>query len=109
MKWGVLVFPGTWSDGDWHHVLKDVLHEDSELVWHRESDLSRFDAEDWIPAFAGMTLAHRSSLLPSFSFSRCLRSRLSNCSRIWKKNTPRISTPTSTSSAIPSSTTIGMP
>jgi len=44
MKWGVLVFPGTWSDGDWHHVLKDVLHEDSELVWHRESDLSRFDA-----------------------------------------------------------------
>ena len=44
MKWGVLVFPGTWSDADWHHVLKDVLHEDSELVWHRESDLSRFDA-----------------------------------------------------------------
>ena len=44
MKWAVLVFPGTWSDGDWHHVLKDVLHEDSELVWHRESDLSRFDA-----------------------------------------------------------------
>ena len=44
MKWAVLVFPGTWSDGDWHHVLKEVLHEDSELVWHRESDLSRFDA-----------------------------------------------------------------
>jgi phosphoribosylformylglycinamidine synthase I len=44
MKWAVLVFPGTWSDADWHHVLKDVLHEDSELVWHRESDLSRFDA-----------------------------------------------------------------
>ena len=44
MKWGVLVFPGTGSDADWHHVLKNVLHEDSELVWHRESDLSRFDA-----------------------------------------------------------------
>ena len=45
----------------------------------------------------------------SLSFSRCFKSRLSNCSRIWKKNTPRISMPTSTSSAIPSSTTIGMP
>ena len=33
----------------------------------------------------------------------------SNRSRIWKKNTPRMTTPTSTSSAIPSSTTIGMP
>src|SRR5215208_2975036 len=44
MEWAVLVFPGTWSDADWHHVLKNVLHEDSELVWHRESDLSRFDA-----------------------------------------------------------------
>ena len=44
MKWAVLVFPGTWSDADWHHVLRDVLHEDAELVWHRESDLSRFDA-----------------------------------------------------------------
>jgi hypothetical protein len=36
-------------------------------------------------------------------------SRLSNCSRIWNMNTPRISTPISTSSAMPSSTTIGMP
>ena len=45
----------------------------------------------------------------SFSFSRWRMSRLSNCSRIWNMNTPRISTPTSTSSAMPSSTTIGMP
>ena len=45
----------------------------------------------------------------SFSFSRWRISRLSNCSRIWNMNTPRISTPISTSSAMPSSTTIGMP
>jgi phosphoribosylformylglycinamidine synthase len=44
MKWAVLVFPGTWSDTDWHHVLQHELHEDAELVWHREGDLSRFDA-----------------------------------------------------------------
>src|SRR5207344_1092755 len=45
----------------------------------------------------------------SFSRSRWRMSRLSNCSRIWNMNTPRISTPISTSSAMPSSTTIGMP
>ena len=45
----------------------------------------------------------------SFSFSRWRMSRLSNCSRIWNMNTPRIRMPTSTSSAMPSSTTIGMP
>jgi phosphoribosylformylglycinamidine synthase len=44
MKVSVLVFPGTWSDHDWHHVLKDVLHEDARLIWHRESDLSGYDA-----------------------------------------------------------------
>ena len=43
MKIAVLVFPGTWSDGDWLHVLRNVLDQDAELVWHRESDLARFD------------------------------------------------------------------
>jgi phosphoribosylformylglycinamidine synthase subunit PurQ / glutaminase len=44
MRFAVLVFPGTWSDKDCHHVLKDVLKQDSELVWHRETDLSAYDA-----------------------------------------------------------------
>ena len=45
----------------------------------------------------------------SLSFSRWRMSRLSNCSRIWNMKTPRIRMPTSTSRAMPSSTTIGMP
>jgi phosphoribosylformylglycinamidine synthase subunit PurQ / glutaminase len=44
MRFAVLVFPGTWSDKDCHHVLKNVLKQDSELVWHRETDLSAYDA-----------------------------------------------------------------
>ena len=44
MRFAVLVFPGTWSDRDCHHVLRDVLHQDADLVWHRETDLSRYDA-----------------------------------------------------------------
>ena len=43
MKFGVVVFPGTWSDGDCHHVLKDVLDQPVEYVWHRDTDLSDFD------------------------------------------------------------------
>ena len=43
MRFGVLVFPGTWSDVDCFHVLKDVFQEPVEYVWHKERDLSRYD------------------------------------------------------------------
>lgn len=44
MRFATLVFPGTWSDHDCHYVLTEILGQESELVWHRETDLSRFDA-----------------------------------------------------------------
>ena len=44
MKFAVLTFPGTWSDRDCQHVLQDVLHQEADLVWHTETDLSRYDA-----------------------------------------------------------------
>jgi phosphoribosylformylglycinamidine synthase subunit PurQ / glutaminase len=44
MRFAVLVFPGTWSDTDMQHVLRDVLNQEADLVWHRETDLSRYDA-----------------------------------------------------------------
>lgn len=43
MKFGVAVFPGTWSDTDCFHVLKNVFHQDVEYVWHKETDLSSYD------------------------------------------------------------------
>ena len=43
MRFGVVVFPGTWSDTDTHHVLSEVFHQQVEYVWHKETDLSRFD------------------------------------------------------------------
>ena len=43
MRFGVVVFPGTWSDTDTHHVLSEVFHRQVEYVWHKETDLSRFD------------------------------------------------------------------
>ena len=43
MKFGVVVFPGTWSDTDCHHVLQNVLHQSVEYVWHKDTDLSGYD------------------------------------------------------------------
>jgi phosphoribosylformylglycinamidine synthase len=44
MRFACLVFPGTWSDRDWQHVLRDVLGHEADCVWHRERDLSAYDA-----------------------------------------------------------------
>ena len=43
MRFGVVVFPGTWSDMDTYHVLDQVFHQPVEYVWHKDTDLSRFD------------------------------------------------------------------
>jgi len=43
VRFGVIVFPGTWSDRDCHFVLKDVLGQDVDYVWHQETDLSPYD------------------------------------------------------------------
>ncbi len=44
MRFAVVVFPGTWSDHDSQYALRDVMGHDADLVWHRESDLSSYDA-----------------------------------------------------------------
>ena len=43
MRFGVIVFPGTWSDTDCFHVLKEVFHQPVDYVWHQETDLSGYD------------------------------------------------------------------
>jgi phosphoribosylformylglycinamidine synthase len=43
MRFGVVVFPGTWSDGDFHWVISEVLHQPVTLLWHRDRDLSSLD------------------------------------------------------------------
>ncbi len=44
MRFAIVVFPGTWSDGDCQFALRDVMGQETDLVWHRESDLSSYDA-----------------------------------------------------------------
>ena len=43
MKFGVVVFPGTWSDCDFHYVISEVLHQPVRYVWHRDRTLEDLD------------------------------------------------------------------
>jgi phosphoribosylformylglycinamidine synthase subunit PurQ / glutaminase len=44
VRFAVVVFPGTWSDHDCHYALTRGMGQQADLVWHRESDLSSYDA-----------------------------------------------------------------
>ena len=43
MRFGVVVFPGTWSDQDCHYAVSDVLGQQADYIWHKDTDLSGFD------------------------------------------------------------------
>ena len=43
MRIGIVVFPGTWSDKDCMYVLRDVLKQSTEYIWHQETDLSKYE------------------------------------------------------------------
>lgn len=44
MRFAIIRFPGTWSDRDTYHVLHNVLEQQADILWHREADLSGYDA-----------------------------------------------------------------
>jgi phosphoribosylformylglycinamidine synthase I len=43
VKFGVVVFPGTWSDRDCGHVVEHVLGADLVYLWHKDRDLRGAD------------------------------------------------------------------
>ena len=43
MKFGVVVFPGTWSDTDCYRVVDEILQQEVEYVWHKDTQVSDFD------------------------------------------------------------------
>ena len=44
MRFGILVFPGTWSDTDCYYQVKDILGQDADYVWHDETSLDAYDS-----------------------------------------------------------------
>lgn len=43
MKFGVIVFPGSNCDIDCYHVIKDILGQEVEYIWHDTEKLEGFD------------------------------------------------------------------
>jgi phosphoribosylformylglycinamidine synthase len=43
MRFGIVIFPGTWSDTDCHYVVKDLLHQEADYVWHKQERLVGYD------------------------------------------------------------------
>src|SRR3989304_4341952 len=43
MRFGVVVFPGTGSDCDFHYVISEVLPQPVRYVWHWDRDLADLD------------------------------------------------------------------
>lgn len=44
MRFGVVVFPGSNCDADCYHVIQDVIGQEVEYIWHKETKVSGFDA-----------------------------------------------------------------
>ena len=44
MKFGVIVFPGSNCDHDAYHVVSKHIGQPVDFVWHKETDLSAYDA-----------------------------------------------------------------
>jgi len=44
MKFGVVVFPGSNCDHDAFHVLRDVLGQPTERIWHQSAEIGHLDA-----------------------------------------------------------------
>ena len=44
MNIGIIVFPGSNCDRDCHHVCRDVLGQQTHLIWHQETSLKGVDA-----------------------------------------------------------------
>jgi phosphoribosylformylglycinamidine synthase len=42
-SFGVVVFPGTWSERDCYYAVHDRLGQDARYIWHKERDLSGLD------------------------------------------------------------------
>jgi len=43
LKFGIVVFPGTWSDRDCYNSVHNICGQDAVYIWHKETDLSGCD------------------------------------------------------------------
>ena len=44
MKFGIVVFPGTWSDRDTQYAVSEILGQEADYIWHGDEILDNYDA-----------------------------------------------------------------
>jgi phosphoribosylformylglycinamidine synthase subunit PurQ / glutaminase len=44
MRFGIVVFPGTWSERDCHHAVTSVMGQQADYIWHKETSVAGYDA-----------------------------------------------------------------
>ena len=43
MRFGVVVFPGTWSEVDCYTVVDEIIGQPVDYVWHNDTNISNYD------------------------------------------------------------------
>ena len=43
MKFGIVVFPGTWSDRDCFYAIHNMVGQPAAYIWHKDTDLTGYD------------------------------------------------------------------
>ena len=69
MKFGVIIFPGSNCDRDIIHVLKNVMDQEVQEIWHKETSLAGFEKNDCIVLPGGFSYGDylRSGAIARFS------------------------------------------
>lgn len=69
MKFGVVVFPGSNCDQDMIHVLRDVMQQEVQVLWHKDVVPATFTKEDCIVLPGGFSYGDylRSGAIARFS------------------------------------------
>jgi len=42
-KFGIIIFPGTWSDKDCYYAINNILNNEARYIWHKETNIDDFD------------------------------------------------------------------
>ena len=42
-KFGIIIFPGTWSDKDCYYAINNILDNEAKYIWHKETNIDDLD------------------------------------------------------------------
>tara|TARA_Y100000782_G_scaffold111740_1_gene140552 strand:+ start:224 stop:922 length:699 start_codon:yes stop_codon:yes gene_type:complete len=42
-KFGIIIFPGTWSDKDCYYAINNILNNEARYIWHKETNIDDID------------------------------------------------------------------